>query len=84
VATVSLCSSAPLRESNFSRRAAEIGTVQNPTGWPAFAGHDSWGGGSDENGAANAGKPPLFSDGYILGAVRELEGLYAPTVAVPS
>ena len=30
----------------------------------------------------NAEKPPLFSDGYRPGAIRELEVLYAPTVTV--
>jgi hypothetical protein len=65
-----------------SRRAAEIGTEQNPTGWPAFAGHDSGGGDGGESGASNAGKPPLFGDGYGSGAVRELGEMYATTVAV--
>jgi hypothetical protein len=34
------------------------------------------------NGASNAGKPPLFSDGYSPGTVRELGDLYGGSVAV--
>jgi hypothetical protein len=35
-----------------------------------------------ENNAPNTEKPPLFSDGYGLGAVRELGVLYGGTVTV--
>ena len=56
--------------------------MQNPTGWPAFAGHDS--GVVVRNGASNAGKQPLFGDGWVLGAIQELGDLYAPGVRVSS
>jgi hypothetical protein len=38
-----------------------------------------WGG---ESSAPNTIKPPLFSDGYGLGAIRELGEMYTPTVTV--
>jgi hypothetical protein len=46
------------------------------------AGHDmGWGG---ESSAPNTTKPPLFSDGYRPGAIRELGVLYGGTVMVSS